>query len=138
MKMSRIIARWMQARIDADVDAAALYASIAEGGEADPDRVTLVWTSEVDPISPPLHIYDCTYELRSPAGSDLTPDQIDAAEVFAKAQFDDTNRALLATAITDAGEGTFQSWFTGRNGSDVSGTQHIASEFSIRVAVVHG
>lgn len=138
MKMSRIIASWMQARIEADTAAAALFASIAEGGTADPDRISLVWTSEVEPVAPPLHLYDCSYELRSPAGSDLTEDQIDSAEVFAKAQFTDENKARLLTAIADGGEGTFHDWFIGHRGSDVSNTANIASEFTIRVAVVHG
>jgi hypothetical protein len=137
MRVSRIAATWFAARIAAGASPApTLYASLTDGDEAAPDRISFVWSEEVEPVCPPLHIYDLLVEIRTPAAGIITPTQHAAAEAFFDSVLSTSgNYGTFATAL--AAVGTLADWFIGKDGRAMRYESAIVTERTIRAAIVH-
>jgi len=137
MRVSRIVADWLADLIaEADAPIPTLCAAITDGDESEPDRITIVVSESVDPVAPPLHLYDITLEIRTPAASALTSTQHASVEAWLATVYDD---AAAYTALETALQaiGTLHDWFVGIAGGIVRYESSIVTERPIRLAIVH-
>jgi hypothetical protein len=138
MRVTRICTAWLADLIEAaDAPIPTLVVSLSDGDEMPPDKISVVWSEDVDPVAPPLHLYDMVYEISVPSGSNLTPDQIATVEAWIAAQLaDEDNFDDLATALEDVG--TLNDWFIGTKGDVERRDAAVITRREIRLAVVHG
>jgi hypothetical protein len=135
MTVTRIVADWLETLIADDAGVAAQAESIPEGSEASPEKISIVWSDDVDPICPPLHMHDLEYQVRMPGGIDL--DEADLREVcdFIEDQFTTDNFDQLQTDLT--GVGTLDDWFVGSTLHMETDDRDIVAASEIRLAIVH-
>lgn len=137
MRVSRLFAAWLAEGIAAAASPIpTLCAAAVDGDEVAPDRITLVVSEEIDPIAPPLHIYDVLIEIRTPAASAITSAQHASADAWLDGYL--AAAGSLAAIATDlAGIGNLNDWFVGKAGRAVRYENAIVSERTVRLALVH-
>ena len=139
MTIARIIADWMDARIqDAGTPAAirAIAKSVATGDTKDPEKVSVSWEEvDVDPVAPPLHIYDLEYTIKTPTNSDIPMSSHREVKEWLEDQFDVAAFTVLkANVLADTGD-DLQSWFFGKTETDNEKEDHQTVQ-AVRLAIV--
>ena len=135
MTVTQIVADWLETLIAEDAGIAAQAESIPEGAEASPEKISIVWSDDVEPTCPPLHMHDLTYEVRLPSGIDLDKDDLREVCEFVEAQFTSDNFDTLVTDL--AGFGALDDWFTGSTLTMEPDDRDIVASAEIRLAIVH-
>lgn len=135
MTVTQIVADWLETLIAENVGIANRAESIPEGAEASPEKISIVWSDDADPIAVPLHMHDMTYEARLPSGIDLNEDDLKEVCEFIEAQFTSENFDTLVTDL--AGFGVLNDWFTGSSLHMEPDDRDIVAANEIRLAIVH-
>lgn len=136
MRVARITRTWLATQIEAaDGDIPDLCVALTDGDECPPDKISIVISEDVEPTCPPLHIYDLDYEIRTPSGSDLTPDDSAEVEAWLDGIFAGDPDADLAEALE--GIGNLNDWFVGKDGGVERYENFEVTLRTIRLAIVH-
>lgn len=135
MTVTEIVADWLETLIADDAGIAAQAESIPEGAEASPEKISIVWSDDVEPTCPPLHMHDLTYEARLPGGIDLTADDLKEVCEFIAEQFTTDNFDTLVADLEDFG--VLNDWFTGSTFHMEPDDRDIVASDEIRLAIVH-
>jgi|GEM_PF-2920645 len=136
MSVSSLVSEFFAAKL-ATSDYAALAESKVSGDSVAPDRIQIIWSEEIDPVAPPLHLYDLTYKVRHRQESDISRAQLNDVVTWVEAQLTPTTLTALVTALSSVG--VLNDWFIGSSGSDAhrTGRDYVETAREIRLAIVH-
>ncbi len=113
MIVARALAAWMQDQLLAEPVFADRVVSIASTDTAPADQFAIYWEEvEIDPVCPPLHIYDLEYQIRRPTNLDLPG--IEDLEAWCLERFTPARLASLTSAIASLNVGlALRCWWVG-------------------------